>query len=191
MGTTHVEDIVRSEIASELAVQPLAVPPETYVGDAETDLAILKSIPHQFCIEDEKTANWLVRRVQSARQYAQRVKEWSEHEMRRAEREETTLMFLFGRQIERWTKTEVSKLKGKRKSINLPSGAVGFRTLASRLVIDDETVVLKWAKFHLPSAVVITEKLSKSVVNEHAEKVGEIPDSGVHIEPSSEKFFIR
>ena len=43
------------------------------------------------------------------------------------EREEKTLMFLFGRQIEDWAKAEIEKLRGRRKSINLPGGTVGFR----------------------------------------------------------------
>jgi len=159
--------------------------------DAEVDLEVLKVVPKKFCIEDESTANWLVRRVQSARQYSVRVREWADQEVRRAEREETTLMFLFGRQIEMWAKSEIEKLKGKRKSINLPAGAVGFRSVGPRLVVDDEGLVLKWAKHHLPSAVVVTERLSKSVINEHVEKVGEIPDEGVHVEPAAEKFYIR
>lgn len=160
-------------------------------GDAEVDIEVLKSVPKEFCIDSEERANWLVRKIIAARDYAVRVKTWSEQEQRRAAREEQTLMFLFGRQIEAWAKYEIDKLKGRRKSMNLPAGAVGFRSVSARLVVDDEAAVLAWARFHLPDAVIVTEKLSKSVINEHAEKLGLIPDEGVHIEPVSERFFIR
>lgn len=165
--------------------------PVAHTGDAEVDLEVLKSVPKEFCIDSQERANWLVRKIVAARDYSERVRTWSEQEQRRAAREEQTLMFLFGRQIETWARAEIGKSNGRRKSMNLPAGSIGFRTLAPRLVIDDESVVLDWAKRNLPDAVVVTEKLSRSVIKEHAEKVGEIPDSGVHNEAASERFYIR
>lgn len=171
----------------ELSVAALAV---VHPGDSEVDIEVLKSVPKEFCIDSEERANWLVKKIIAARDYSERVKSWCEQEQRRAAREEQTLLFLFGRQIEAWAKSEIAKLR-KRKTLSLPAGAVGFRSVGPRLVIDDEAVVLSWAKANLPDAVVVTEKLSKAVINEHAEKVGVIPDEGVHLEPASEKFFIR
>lgn len=187
MSTAQVTEAPRPEVTVESSTS-LAVPPESHPG---TDIAVLRSIPSQFCVEDENSVNWVIRKIMSARAYGQSVREWAEAEVRRAEREETTLLFLFGRQVEAWAKTEIAKLKGKRKSINLPAGCIGFRTVTSRLIVDDEARVLAWAKHHLPDAVVITEKLAKSVINAHAEREGVIPDEGVHIEPAAEKFFIR
>lgn len=166
-------------------------PPITSGLDAEVDLEVLKSVPKQFAVTDEKTANWLIRKVVAAREYAEHVKQWAEQETRRAEREEHTLFFLFGRQIEHWVRSEIEKLKGKRKSLALPAGQTGFRTVAAKLVIDDENVVLSWAKEHLPTAVVTVERLSKTVINDYTAQTGVIPDGGVHVEPAAEKFFIR
>lgn len=172
----------------ELSVAALAV---VHPGDPEVDIEVLKSVPKDFCIDSEERANWLIRKIVAARSYSEHVQAWCEQEQRRAAREEQTLLFLFGRQIEMWAKSEIAKLKGKRKSLNLPAGCIGFRSVSPRLIVDDEGAVLRWAKIHLPDAVVITEKLAKSVINEHAEKEGVIPDEGVHLEPASEKFFIR
>src|SRR4051812_10376686 len=94
---------------------------------AEQDSEILSTIPKEFRIDCEDHANWLIRKISDARQYAARVKEWAEQELRRAQREEQTLLFLFGRQIESWTECEIAKLKGRRKSLALPAGIVGFR----------------------------------------------------------------
>jgi phage host-nuclease inhibitor protein Gam len=160
-------------------------------GDAETDVEVLKSVPAGFAIDCEEHANWLVKKVVAARQYVERVKQWAEQEQRRAAREEQTLLFLFGRQIEAWVDSEIAKLKGKRKSINLPAGAVGFRLVRAQLVVDDEAAVLAWAKSNVPDAVVVVERLRKSVINEYAEKAGVIPDEGVHIEPATERFYIK
>ena len=165
--------------------------PILHVADAETDVEILRSLPKQFEVTDDKTANWLVKRIMQSRTYSLRVKEWAEQETQRAAREEQTLLFLFGRQIEAWAKDEIGKLNGRRKTINLPGGTIGFRTAPTRLVVDDEAAVISWARQNLPVAVVTVEKLSKSTLNEYAEKTGVIPDAGVHVEPQADKFFVR
>jgi hypothetical protein len=168
----------------------LATPPITTTVDAEVDIEVLKTVPKQFAITDESTANWLVRKIISARRYAERVKQWAEQEQRRAAREEQTLMFLFGRQLEGWAKAEIEKLHNK-KSLPLPAGTVGFRTIAPKLVVDDEHAVLRWAKENCPQAVVVVERLAKSVLDEAVEKTGCIPDDGAHIDQGGERFFIK
>lgn len=182
----------------------MAAPVETVVGhpeidstlpavanpvDAEVDVEVLKVVPEQFCIEDEKTANWLVRKVIEARQYAQRVKLWAELEQRRAEREEETLLFLFGRQLQTWVRGHIAN--GRKKSMNLPSGTVGFRKVNASLQVDDEHAVLVWAKANCPKAVVTVEKLSRTELKAHFEQTGEVPDVGVRLEPERESFSIR
>lgn len=170
-------------------LQTTALPSSTHPDDAKVDAEVLRLIPKQFAITDEKTANWLVKRVIAARQYNQRVKEWAEGEHRRAAREEATLMYLFGRQIETWVKSEIKKLNGKRKSICLPGGTVGFRQQKSRLVIEDEATVINWARQHLPDAIQTVEKLVKTTINEHFEGSGELPD-GAQVQPEHSRFYI-
>lgn len=178
---------------SEVTQQEPAARPLSLTGgaDGEMDLDILKSIPKAFAVDSAERANWMVRKVMDARQYAAQVKAWAEQELARANREEQTLLYLFGRQIEQWTKGELAQLNGRRKSIHLPAGCIGFRTSPTRLVVDDEKQVISWAKENLPVAVVSVEKLSKTTLNEYAERTGVIPDGGVHVEPQAEKFFIR
>ncbi len=159
--------------------------------DAEHDIEILRGIPKEFRIDCEEHANWLIRKVLAARAYASRVKEFAEQELRRAGREEQTLMFLFGRQIEGWAQSEIAKLNGRRKSLVLPAGTVGFRKVSAKLVIDDEKVVLAWAKQNCPTAIVVVEKLAKSVIDDAMAASGIVPDDGAHVEPETEKFFVR
>jgi hypothetical protein len=159
--------------------------------DSDVDAELAHVIPPQFAIVDENSANWLVKKIVGARQYALRVKEWSEKEQRRAEREEHALLFMFGRQLEGWTKDEVAKLRGRRKSLNLPAGQIGFRRVNAKLVIDDDKRVLAWAKLNCPQAVVVVEKLGKSALDSFFSETGVIPIDGARLDPEEERFFIR
>lgn len=160
-------------------------------GDAETDVEVLKDVPRGFAIDCEEHANWLVKKVVAARTYAARVKQWAEREQRRAAREEQTLMFLFGRQLETWTRSEISKLRGRRKSINLPAGMVGIRVVGPSLKVDDEDRVIAWAMTYCPAVVITLPKLSRIALKDHFEATGELPEAGAHIEPESERFYLR
>lgn len=160
-------------------------------GDPEIDIEIMQSVPKEFAIDSHDRANWLVRKVVAARAYALHVKEWAEQEQRRAEREEKTLMFLFGRQLEAWAKAEIAGLGGRRKSLALPAGTVGYRQTPLRLVVDDEKAVLAWARDHCPAAVVITSRLSKSTLDEFVKSTGMIPEDGAHVDPVGERFYVR
>jgi hypothetical protein len=170
---------------------PLSLHVDPALTHPDTDIEVLSSVPPKFQVVDEQSANWVIKRVMEARQYAARVKAWADQELTRAAREEKTLLFLFGRQMEQWTFSEIEKVRGRRKSLNLPAGTVGFRTLPIRLVIDDEARVLSWARSNLPDAISVVEKLSKSIVNDYSAKTGVIPDGGAHVEPECERFFIR
>lgn len=158
---------------------------------ADIDLEILRAVPQGFSVDCQDHANWVVRKISEARAYAERVKQWADREAARAAREEETLLFLFGRQLEAWTEQQIEQLGGKRKSVPLPAGTVGFRSTQSKIVIDDEGLVLSWAKANCTQAVTVVERLSKSVFNEFVEKTGEVPDSGVHVEPAAERFFVK
>lgn len=166
-----------------------ATPPLVSALDAEVDIEVLKAVPKAFEIDSEGAANWLVRKVISARQYASHVKDWAERERRRAEREEMTLLFLYGRQLERWTREQIELLGGRRKSICLPSGTLSFRKQNVSLVIDDEAVLLEWARRNVPTAIQKIEKLMKMPINQHFAETGELPD-GTHLQPEYEKFSI-
>jgi phage host-nuclease inhibitor protein Gam len=144
-----------------------------------------------FCIDSPERANWLVRRVLETRAYAVRVRTWAEHEQNRAERDEARMMYLFGRQLQDWATRELASRPGRRKSINLPSGIIGFRQTAMQIRIDNQDAVMAWAREMLPEAIIVKESLSKAAINEHFAATGEIPDAGITVEPSREKFYIR
>ncbi|CAN5407786.1 hypothetical protein BH09PLA1_BH09PLA1_01490 [soil metagenome] len=159
--------------------------------EEEVDAEIEMAVPEKFTVNSAEAAAWVVRKIVAAREYRARVKLWADLEYRRAEREEERLMYLFSDQLRRWTEAEIATFKSRRRSIDLPSGRVGFRTVPSRLVVDDESAVIAWARRNCPSAIAIVERVSKSILNDHIAATGETPDAGVHIEAEKQTFYVK
>lgn len=192
--------------------------PVTDVADLEMndDGPIQPSdLPEPFNIHDEATANWLVRKIAECRAYAMRVSAWAAAETRRAKREDQFFWHHYGAQLESWATAEVRKLKRGRKSVNLPAGTVGFRSERPKLVITDEKLLIDWCRRNLPEALNLiveasgltaaslqewqqlhcpdahaTEEIAKSLVNEHAQNSGEVPD-GTEWLPGGDKFYVK
>ena len=159
----------------------------TDMQTADSDAPI--EVPEVFYVHDAATANWVVRKVVEARQYAKRVQAWADAELRRARREEEFFLYRFGGQLEQWVRAELAKQRG-RKSICLPAGQIGFRLRPARLDISDEKGLLIWCDENLPTAVVIRESVSKTVLMEYVEKTGEIP-TGTVLSGGSEHFYVK
>jgi hypothetical protein len=147
-------------------------------------------VPDKFRVADEDSANWLIKKIVEARQYTARVKAWADREVRRAERDEDFFLSRFGPQLQAWATLQVEALGGRRKSINLPAGSVGYRTCPAKLVVEDEEQVLRWAKAMCPAAVVTVMTISKTVLNDHFAATGELAD-GVRHESKTERFYVK
>src|SRR5688500_19003890 len=178
------------------------MPDASDVMEAEHDTAVVSAedvpdeaelaamVPQRCAVKDESSADWLVRKLVEAEAHIRRVKEQSDREIRRTEREWQFLVMRYGPDLERWARAELGKHKGRRKSLLLLSGTVGFRRLAEKLVVDDDAAVLAWARRHCRKAVVVTERVSKTLLNEHIGSTGELP-GGTHVEPPCERFYVK
>jgi hypothetical protein len=97
----------------------------------------------------------------------------------------------------------------------LPAGSIGFRAAPAKLLITDETALLRWTKENLLDALQVqvsavgteakrvldwqheagldgrvAESVSKRLVNTHAGSTGEIP-AGTVVEPAHDELHIR
>ena len=144
-----------------------------------------------FQIDNDGKANWLVRKIVELRAYRDRVDQWAASEKARAMHEEDFLMMRFGGQLRDWAAGQIAAFKGRRKSLGLPAGTVGFRRSPARLVVDDDASVIEWAKKSCPEAVEIVQKLSRSILKDYFERTGDMPTTGAHVQPENEDFFIR
>ena len=147
-------------------------------------------LPEQFAVCDEGSANWVVRRVNEARAYARRVKEWAERETQRARREETFFLKRFRYELEVWLVAELKSRGSKQKSINLPAGRLGTRKSKGKLVIHDEQAALGWARDHCPDAIQTVERVAKQPLNKHLETTSELPP-GTTLEDPAEHLYIN
>ncbi len=144
--------------------------------------------PESFAVTDGVSANWAVRKIIEARAYAKHVKEWAGGELRRAEREEEFFLHAYGRQLEDWARAEITK--GRRKSVKLPAGTLGFRTEPPKLDVMDETKLIAWCLTTLPTALRIETHIFKQHVKDHFTITGECPD-GASISGGGQRFYVR
>jgi hypothetical protein len=145
-------------------------------------------VPQQFEVKDPSSANWVVRRVVAARQYAAHIKAWSAAELKRAEREEQFFLLHFGPQLEAWLKPQLHQLR--RKSLALPAGTIGFRNTPPKLLIIDETQLIGWCRRHLPEAIQVKTTLLTSLLKQHLERTGECPQ-GIELADAESRFYIK
>ena len=166
-------------------------PRENAMAEAESTLSEMAEpvVPDQFVVNDAATANWVVRRIVQARQYRDKVEAWAAGEMRRAEREEAFFLGRFSQQLQAWVKAELGS-QPRRKSINLPAGTIGYRTEATKLLIENDDRLLQWCRSNLENAVKTEHRVLRSRVMEHVAATGEVPD-GTELGGGGEKFYVR
>lgn len=181
--------IVRAATASRTELEAVETIEGTVEDAPDAGFALIP-LPERFAVTDVRTANWVVRRVMEARAYGQAVKEWAEAEATRAGREEEVLLMHFGAGLGQVLAEEMERARGRRKSLKLPAGTIGLRTEPARLRVQDEDATIAWAKAHLPQAVRISERISRTALNEHHAASGEIPD-GCDLAEPGERFYIR
>lgn len=148
------------------------------------------SLDDTFRVHDADSANWVVRRIIECRRYRLRVEAWAAAELRRAQREEQFFLERYSAQLAAWARTELAKLRGRRKSIRLPAGSLSFRIARAKIVVTDDRRLLDWCRTHLPAAVRTAERVLRSVVREHVENTGELAD-GTTVDGGGERFLIK
>ena len=77
---------------------------------------------------------------------------------------------------------------GKRRSVRLYNGQLGFRTKPAGVCLTNPAAALEWAKEHLPAAV--AERLDKAVLAETLLTNGEAVDFA-QLVPAEEQFYIK
>lgn len=207
--------MIRDERLDRVRCEPLETLPGSVVtaDELETDPPVI--VPERFVVDDAAKASWLVRKVVEARAHAERVRKWCEHELRRAEREESWLLRRFGAELETWARAELERRGSRRRSLDLPGGAVGFRLQPPRLGVEDEQAVLNWCRHHLPVALRVTVEASdaqgvellrwhgqhanecrlrqqvlRDPLNRHVAQTGEVPE-GAAVRPAADQFYVR
>lgn len=169
----------------------------------------------EFVVDTDEAANWLVRSIKSQRDYVCRVEQWAAIEIKRARRREEYLLQRYGHELEAWLRRRLEDERGRRRSINLPAGSVGFRAASAKLHVTNTTALLTWVKANLIDALQVqisaagsdasrlaewqaaegletqfTESVSKRLVNAYVAEIGELPE-GTGLEPAHDQLQIK
>src|SRR5688500_17737324 len=112
-------------------------------------------VPEGFSVRDEQTANWVIRKIIEARQYDRHVQDGAVRDTRRDHADEKFFLHRYGQQVEDWARRQLEHESGRRKSLNLPAGTVGFRNEPQRLDVADDDALLRWCRANLPSAIAV------------------------------------
>jgi hypothetical protein len=159
-------------------------------SEIDESALVLKEVDDRFHVRDDQSASWVVRKISEERAYRQRVAVWCDAETRRSEGREAFLLHRFGAELTEWTRQQLAKQFGKRRSIHLPAGVVGFRVEPTRIVVADEPKLIAWCRQHLPMALKVVQSVVKSEINAHIKGTGECPD-GAEIAGGGEKFYVK
>lgn len=142
--------------------------------------------PTAFVPTDAAGVDWVLRKIADRRACAARIRENAEKMARAEEREAEALEWKFGGAIQTWAQAQLAD--GKKKSIRLFHGVIGYRTKPAGIQVTDPAVLLAWAKENLPEAV--TEALDKKTVANRLLETGEAAD-GARLVPAEEVFYIK
>ena len=141
-----------------------------------------------FVIDDADKASWAVDKILIARERLERVKAQFQAAVHEAQQEVVDAEAFFLPQLEAWYNANPPR---KGKSIKLPHGTVGKRTVPGGPRVVDETAVLEWARREgIPGLIKITESVSRAAVKEYVASTGDLPD-GVELVESRESFDVK
>ncbi len=173
----------------------------TYVTDEEAQNAVQGG----FVVNDIHSANWVLRQIAGAELAAAQAEEALTVELDRlAARTEAILKPLrrrieffkaaYASQIEGWAKAEIAVYGGKKKSMDLLYGTVGFRKSSDSVEVSDEERAILWAEVqefdHL-----IKKTLAKSEFKKGFDRYYELDPVTVSAfaikVPGEDKFYIK
>ena len=174
-----------------------------------------QSVPENFEVMDEATSNWVVRKIVGARAYAERVEVWAAAETRRARNEEQWFLTRYGGQLEQWVRQELADRGSRSRSLKLPAGQLGFRSVPASFKTAEIAAVIGWCRQHLPEALrvhvdaqghsagllrsllgshdfklEVEDGVIAAEVKKHIESTGELPPGMVTV-AAEERFYVR
>lgn len=178
-----------------------------------------ESYREEFRVTDLETAAWVVDKITAARAKAARIQEQAEAMLRDCAREEEFFLNRYGADLAEVAATEIERTGGKKKSLKLLTGTVGFRSAPRRLDVVDEDAARQWAQRECPDAVkvsaaatgelgaalhaaaralmadsdleiAVTESLLKTPLNDHLKDTGEVPP-GCDVAGGEERFYVK
>jgi len=160
--------------------------PETAPGhgnEAFQSEGTTEAVP--FVPDTAEKVDWVLGRIADHRARAARIRENAELMAKEADRQAEGLEWQFGPALQAFAREQ---LTGKKKSLRLFHGVIGYRTKPAGVTVGNEAEAIAWAKANLPLAV--TERLDKKALAEALLSTGEAVDFAAFT-AAEEVFYIR
>ena len=125
-------------------------------------------------------------KMAAARAEAKLIRENAELMAREAERRAEALEWKYGANLQTWLRAELSG--GKKKSVRLFHGVLGYRQKPAGVSVTDPAAALVWAQEFLPAAAVLS--LDKKALAEALLTTGEALDFA-RLTPAEDVFYIK
>ncbi len=154
---------------------------ETVPDDAEDSAG-----EDAFTPDTADKVNWVLGKIADRRAAAARIRENAELMAKAEDREADALEWRFGPALQAYVRQELEG--GKKKSIRLFNGVLGYRTRPAGVSVTDEAVALSWASQNLPAAV--RQSLDKKALAEALLETGEALDFA-RLNAPEEVFYIK
>lgn len=120
-------------------------------GEVPQDLLDALAAPPPVGVTDKEDAGRVLDKVLAARERVERIKAQAAVRIKAAERELADVERWALPALEVWL--EANPPQGKRRSVDLWSGRIGWRAGRSRTVVDDEEAAMLYCFEHAPDAV--------------------------------------
>ena len=139
-----------------------------------------------FLPDTAEKVDWVFGKMAAARAEAKLIRENAELMARECERRAEHLEWKYGANLQTWLRAEIDG--GKKKSVRLLHGVLGYRQKPAGVSVTDPAAALSWAQENLPEAVTLT--LDKKALAEALLANGEALDFAA-LNPAEETFYIK
>lgn len=168
---------------------------EEGVADEDAEAAIDELLgEHRFVIDSEDRAAWAVNKLLGYDEEAERVALQAQRMIDDIKKKRASFLGRFEEELRAWLSKELNGRKGKKRSVDLLTGRIGFRRKPGGFRVKQEEAVLAWALEQKggKEAGLFKEVpvLSRTAVKEHHEATGEIPP-GCEITEDSDTFYVK
>lgn len=134
---------------------------------------------------DQSLPVWYLGELTKIDAMAERIREQSARMLAQLETHRRALAFRYGAEFRAQVEADLAAQRGRKKSVDYPTGRAGFRQKPGKLTITDAKALSEWCAEHCMEAMEL--KIARTTpIREHYERTGELPPGCVYTHPGDE-----
>ena len=156
-------------------------------------LTTLPATAEPFMVNDEKSANWYLRKLANITGEQQRIQTQAAQIVAQLEADANGLKHLYAGQLEAYCRARLQETGNRRKSITMLQGTCAFRTVPAGFRLTDTAAALRFAKEcggMLKTVETLDAEAYRAAADHALEAYGELYP-GMETTPEREAFSVR